>query len=188
MTTSDSCILSCGRSTTAKMCLNMCLLSLMMSSKRRWLKPLSVAQAALRAARTRQRLSVSKLKLPPRSKKRSVVLAAQRGARTRKHLSVSKLKLLQRSRKKSVVLDRRAPGGIKAIQEKLKRQLVGWAMYYGNAIPKAWQAEIDQWIRRRIRQLHWKQWKTPQNRQRQCARRWRRAPSIGEFAYSTNSY
>ena len=49
-------------------------------------------------------MSVSKLKLPPRSKKRSVVLAAQRGARTRKHLSVSKLKLLQRSRKKSVVL------------------------------------------------------------------------------------
>lgn len=85
-------------------------------------------------------------------------------------------------------LDRRAPGGIKAIQEKLKRQLVGWAMYYGNAIPKAWQTEIDQWIRRRIRQLHWKQWKTPQNRQRQCARRWRRAPSIGEYAYSTNSY
>ncbi|MDT3664173.1 MAG: group II intron maturase-specific domain-containing protein [Anaerobiospirillum sp.] len=101
---------------------------------------------------------------------------------------MSKLKLLQRSRKKSVVLDRRAPGGIKAIQEKLKRQLVGWAMYYGNAIPKGWQAEIDQWIRRRIRQLLWKQWKTPHNRQKQFAQRWSKAPTMGEYAYSVNSY
>ena len=86
------------------------------------------------------------------------------------------------------ILDRRAPGGIEAVKVKLKRFLVGWAMYYGNAIPEAWRKAIDMLIRRRIRQIHWKQWKSPQNRYKQIARRWKHAPKIGEYAYSTNSY
>ena len=86
------------------------------------------------------------------------------------------------------ILDRRAPGGIDAVKLKLERYLVGWFMYYGNAVPPKWIGQVDQWIRRRIRQIHWKQWKTPQNRYRQIVNRWRKAPSIDEFAYSVNSY
>ena len=86
------------------------------------------------------------------------------------------------------ILDRKVPGGFQATQKKLWQFLVGWSMYYGNAIPKGWAANMDEWIRRRIRQLHWKQWKTPQNRQQQIARRWRGAPKLGEFAYSSRSY
>ena len=61
-------------------------------------------------------------------------------------------------------------------------------MYYGNAVPPTWTEQVDQWMRRRIRQIHWKQWKTPQNRYRQITNRWRKAPNIDEFAYSVNSY
>ena len=86
------------------------------------------------------------------------------------------------------ILDRRAPGGIDAVKLKLERYLVGWFMYYGNAVPPKWIGQVDQWIRRRIRQIYWKQWKTPQNRYRQIVNRWRKAPSIDEFAYSVNSY
>ena len=70
------------------------------------------------------------------------------------------------------ILDRKAPGGIEAVQVKLRRFLVGWAMYYGNAIPVSWAEQTDYWMRRRIRQIHWKQWKTAPNRYRQIARRW----------------
>ena len=86
------------------------------------------------------------------------------------------------------ILDRKAPGGIEAVQVKLRRFLVGWAMYYGNAIPVSWAEQTDYWMRRRIRQIHWKQWKTAPNRYRQIARRWRNAPKLGEFAYSLKSY
>ena len=57
------------------------------------------------------------------------------------------------------ILDRRAPGGIDAVKLKLERYLVGWFMYYGNAVPPKWIGQVDQWIRRRIRQIYWKQWK-----------------------------
>ena len=86
------------------------------------------------------------------------------------------------------ILDRRAPGGIDAVKLKLERYLVGWAMYYGNAVPPTWTEQVDQWMRRRIRQIYWKQWKTPQNRYRQITNRWRKAPNIDKFAYSVNSY
>lgn len=87
-----------------------------------------------------------------------------------------------------VTLNRRAPGGIERVKQKLKQKLTGWVNYFGNSIPIAWQKQTDGWIRRRIRQLLWKQWKTPQNRQRQFSERWQKAPELGEYAYSSARY
>lgn len=86
------------------------------------------------------------------------------------------------------VLDRRAKGGIQRVKAKLTWLLRGWTSYYGNAVPVGWARNTDRWIRRRIRQLLWKQWKTPQNRHREVLARWPKAPKIGEYAYSSNSY
>ena len=42
------------------------------------------------------------------------------------------------------------------------------------------------WIRRRIRQMHWKLWKKPGKRLAEIRKRWPKAPGIGEYAYSVN--
>ena len=87
------------------------------------------------------------------------------------------------------ILDRRAKGGIQNVKRMLTYALRGWVNYFGDAIPVGWLTETDAWIRRRIRQLLWKQWKTPQNRQHQFKIRWKKAQPLGGCtAYSSNSY
>lgn len=48
--------------------------------------------------------------------------------------------------------------------------------------------ETDAWIRRRIRQMYWKQWKTPQNRMENFSKLYPKAPSRKDYAYSSRSY
>lgn len=88
-----------------------------------------------------------------------------------------------------ILLDRRAPGGISAVQGKIKRKLKGWANYFHKAVPVNFMRKLDHWIHRRIRQLLWKQWKTPQRRFQEFRRRWKGAPPLkGRFGYSSNNY
>ena len=44
----------------------------------------------------------------------------------------------------------------------------------------------DAWMRRKIRALLWKQWKTGQRMQQECQKRWNKSPKLGDFAYSSN--
>lgn len=48
----------------------------------------------------------------------------------------------------------------------LRRSLMGWINYYGIAKCKGQCVVTDEWIRRRIRQFIWKQWKVPKARRR----------------------
>ncbi|MDY6415569.1 MAG: group II intron reverse transcriptase/maturase [Succinivibrio dextrinosolvens] len=88
-----------------------------------------------------------------------------------------------------LILDRRALGGIAKVKERLKVFIRGWCNYFMGAIPSSWMQEADRLIRRRIRQLLWKQWKKPENRYKEFAIRlgWR-TPSIKEYAYGSNRY
>lgn len=43
---------------------------------------------------------------------------------------------------------------------KLKQFLIGWKAYYGFAEAKAHFRDLDSWIRRRLRAIVWKQWRT----------------------------
>lgn len=63
-----------------------------------------------------------------------------------------------------VITDRRAKGGIDNVKRTLKLKLQGWFNYFKDAIPMSWMTRLDKWLRRRIRQLLWKQWKKPENR------------------------
>ena len=88
-----------------------------------------------------------------------------------------------------LILDRRAPGGIAKVKEDLKVFIRGWCNYFRGAIPSKWMRETDAIIRRRIRQLLWKQWKKPENRYKEILVRYGwNTPSIGEYAYSSNRY
>ena len=70
-----------------------------------------------------------------------------------------------------VILDRKAPGGISKVKEKLKVYIRGWGNYFKGAIPSSWMQKVDSLIRRRVRQLLWKQWKKPQKRYTEIRKR-----------------
>jgi RNA-directed DNA polymerase len=50
--------------------------------------------------------------------------------------------------------------------EELRRYAVGWMNYFGISHTYRTVLELDQWIRRRVRLCHWKQWKRPGTRRR----------------------
>ncbi|WP_283666581.1 group II intron maturase-specific domain-containing protein, partial [Escherichia coli] len=49
----------------------------------------------------------------------------------------------------------------------LKRYLTGWKSYYGLNQRPSLMRELNGWIRRRLRSVLWKQWKTGRNRFRE---------------------
>jgi group II intron reverse transcriptase/maturase len=61
--------------------------------------------------------------------------------------------------------------------EKLNTYLMGWIGYFRLAAAKKHCAELDGWIRRRLRMCLWKQWKTPKTRLRNL-----RARGVPEWA------
>lgn len=49
--------------------------------------------------------------------------------------------------------------------------LKGWRAYFRKAEEKATFQALDEWLRRRLRALHWRQWKTPATRTKNLIRR-----------------
>ena len=56
--------------------------------------------------------------------------------------------------------DRRDKGGLNAVCEKLKMKIRGWTNYFKEGLRSYITNPLDGWIRRRIRQMYWKNWKT----------------------------
>lgn len=48
---------------------------------------------------------------------------------------------------------------LESFRQKLKQFVVGWCNYFGIGAMSSFVKETDEWLRRRIRQLYWKQWK-----------------------------
>jgi RNA-directed DNA polymerase len=48
----------------------------------------------------------------------------------------------------------------------LNRFIRGWVAYFALADTPSVFDEADEWLRRRLRQVHWKQWKRPKTRRR----------------------
>lgn len=91
------------------------------------------------------------------------------------------------------LLSRKAPGGIQQTLIKYNMFVRGWHNYYKGALPIGWTKDMCSRIRRRIRQLYWKQWKTAPNRHENAKKRWRNAPELGmrgegALSYSSNRY
>ncbi len=81
-------------------------------------------------------------------------------------------KTLRRFRKRVRELTRRTRGHSAAqILKELRAYLLGWKAYFGFCQTRSVLKAPDSWIRRRIRSLCWKQWKTIQNRARQLVKR-----------------
>jgi hypothetical protein len=81
-------------------------------------------------------------------------------ARVRIHpKSVRKMKA-----KVKFLTSRRWGGSNENRAKKLKEYIVGWTNYYKLADMKMLLKDIDQWMRRRIRMVFWKQWKKVKTR------------------------
>ncbi len=79
---------------------------------------------------------------------------------------------LARMKRKVKGLTRRSQGkGWTEVRDGLRRAVVGWVNYYALADAGNHMKQLDEWLRRRMRQMAWKQWKTPKNRYRQLKRR-----------------
>ena len=66
------------------------------------------------------------------------------------------------SRKWGVSMERRI--------EEINRYTVGWTNYYGLADTPSVFEGLDEWLRRRLRQVRWKEWKRPKNQAAQADR------------------
>ena len=74
-------------------------------------------------------------------------------------------------------LTRRNSGrSMEVILDHLNPVIVGWTNYFALADAKEHMRRFDEHLRRRLRQIMWKQWKTPANRHRNL-----RALGVSEF-------
>ena len=101
---------------------------------------------------------------------------------------VHKKKRLKLVESLKTTLDRRAKGGIDVVKRRLLLKLRGWCNYFEGAIPRSWMEDTDAWIRRRVRQLLWKQWKKPSKRKEEYTKRVKYVSIMDADSFSTNRY
>ena len=101
---------------------------------------------------------------------------------------VHKKKRLKLVESLKTTLDRRAKGGINIVKRRLLLKLRGWCNYFEGAIPRSWMEDTDAWIRRRVRQLLWKQWKKPSKRKEEYTKRVKYVSITDADSFSTNRY
>jgi len=65
---------------------------------------------------------------------------------------------------------------VEVVIDRLNSYITGWVGYFRIADAKGHLQQLDEHLRRRLRQLVWKQWKTPTNRYRNL-----RARGVSEF-------
>lgn len=77
---------------------------------------------------------------------------------------------------------------VPVILKKMKQYTTGWLGYYAIAEMRTRMKSLNEWIRRRIRQIFWKQWKKPSARFENLRRLGIPARKAREWAYSRLGY
>jgi RNA-directed DNA polymerase len=135
-------------------------------------------RAGERVQESVRRFLEQKLKLKVNEKKSAVAKAGQR-----KFLGFSFFKrdkavwvrvapqALDRLKEKLRHLTQRTrPGTLDEVLDRINRQVVGWVGYFRLAdTPSTFEA-LDEWLRRRLRQLVWKRWKRGKTRWRELVK------------------
>ncbi|MDM8218750.1 group II intron reverse transcriptase/maturase [Parasutterella secunda] len=73
-------------------------------------------------------------------------------------------------------------------REKLAEFIRGWVNYFRTTSMHVFVRQTDEWLRRRIRQIYWKQWKKPRTRHRALVKLGLLASRAREFANTRKSY
>ena len=72
--------------------------------------------------------------------------------------------------------------------ERLNRFIAGWMAYFGIAETRSVFDELDEWLRRRLRQIRWKEWKRFAARRRNLIALGIRPDQAREWAASSKGY
>lgn len=72
--------------------------------------------------------------------------------------------------------------------ERLRRYIIGWVNYYKIADMKNLMATTDEWLRRRIRMIYWKQWKKVKTRFRELKHLGIDADKAWQYANTRKGY
>jgi RNA-directed DNA polymerase len=76
-------------------------------------------------------------------------------------------KVLRRFKQRVKEITRRNRGHrVQDVIDELRRYVTGWMNYFGISHTYKVVLELDDWLRRRVRLYHWKQWKQPRTRRR----------------------
>ena len=84
------------------------------------------------------------------------------------------------SRKRGVSMERRI--------KEINRFTVGWTAYFAFADTPSPFEELDKWLRRRLRQVRWKEWKRPRTRERKMRQLGIPAPEAHQWANTRKGY
>ena len=94
------------------------------------------------------------------------ILPTKKGVKIRPHA-----KAKQRVKSKLKQLTKRNRGrSIQLILKEIKQLMTGWINYYGIGEMKEFMRELNGWLKRRIRQYIWKQWKNPRTKRKNLIR------------------
>lgn len=90
------------------------------------------------------------------------LLPTKNGVKIRPH---SKAKVMVKQKLKKITKRNRGRN-VAILFKEIKQLMNGWINYYGIGEMKSFMNKLNGWLKRRIRQYIWKQWKKPQTRRR----------------------
>lgn len=90
------------------------------------------------------------------------LLATKNGAKIRPHQAAKST--VKQKLKKATKRNRGA--SIEVLFKQIKQLMTGWINYYGISEMKSFMNNLNGWLKRRIRQYIWKQWKNPRTKRR----------------------
>lgn len=82
------------------------------------------------------------------------------------HIRIARQSLKKVKRRIRQLTGRNRGRALEDVRDRLNRYISGWVNYYALADAHTHMEHLDEWLRRRLRQILWKQWKTPANRHR----------------------
>lgn len=90
------------------------------------------------------------------------ILPTRNGVKIRPHQQ-AKATMKQKLKK---ITKRNRGKSIEVLLKQIRQLMTGWINYYGISTMKNFMIDLNGWLKRRIRQYNWKQWKIPQTRRK----------------------
>lgn len=90
------------------------------------------------------------------------ILPTRNGVKIRPHQQ-AKTTVKQKLKK---ITKRNRGRGIEVLFKQIKQLMTGWINYYGIGVMKSFMTDLNGWLKRRIRQYIWKQWKAPRTKRK----------------------
>ena len=121
------------------------------------------------ARRLKLKINKAKSAVAPPQRRKFLGFSFTGGATPKRRIAPQ---AVARFKERARELTRRTQGAsLVKIVEKLSRYLIGWRGYFGFCETPSVLRALDQWIRRRLRSIAWKQWKRGRTRYAELRRR-----------------